>query len=143
MAIVPGKGWCSAALLTNLDEAWLVLGPLAGGDYLRYLYVSMTALAVQNGVIGAVIGPSGEAGAAAYRTGGSLIQRSVGASYGHPHTAFHVAAGVQWRLRVPVGVRGETGSRYVIVYVQSVIEPGTLWVTVGGEVLRFAKAEKD
>lgn len=140
--IAPGKGWCSAALLTNLDEEWIVLGPLAAGDYVRHLDISMTALAAQRGLVGAVLGPSGEASPEAYRTGGSLIQRSVAASYGHPHTAFDVAAGVQWRLRIPVGVRGETGSRYVIVYVMSVNEPGTLWVTVGAEVLRFEKGEK-
>lgn len=142
-AVVPGKGWVSAAG-SQLDFVhYGILGPFAEGDYLRRVTVMITADGACGGRFAATLGPSGEATNAAFVRGMPLIQRSLETWQTIPDLFWYAVAGVPLWFHLPVGIVGSVGSRYVVWFWSASTAEVAKTVLVGAEVLRFGKESRE
>lgn len=141
--MVPGRSWCTVDIQLGTATAYGLLGPLADGDYLRRVAVTIEADAATQGRFAATLGASGEASEGAFRTGVPIIQRSTGVTYNVPHYFFYVVAGVPSWFWIPVGIVGSVGSRYVVFVWNAAGETVNRTIMVSLDVMRLARDRKD
>jgi hypothetical protein len=120
-----------------------LLGPFAAVDVIKEVRVAPMALANGQVYFGFAYGASGQANAASYAAGVSLIQRSnVDDVDGQPFWRVGVAAYRTWELVVPAGFAGTSGARWIVCRVQNVTA-SSMWGLVSAHVVRVVpeKAE--
>lgn len=141
--VVPGRSWCTVVEEDLVvASAYGLLGPFAEGDYLRRVGVMVISDGVTSGRFGARLGISNEATQEAYESGASIIQRSMYSPGGIPEMRWYAVAGVPLWWWIPVGIVGDTGSRYLVFhYSMAGVQHKTMIVST--DVLRFKKGPKE
>jgi len=140
--VVPGKCWTTAITGPGSETYFGVLGPLAEGDYLRRLQITIMANGKGTGRFAASFGPSEQPNQASMSAGVPVIQRSTAAIGGVPAFEFFVVDGVTVNLVIPVGVRSTVGARYLIFYVRAGTADVGYTFIVSLDVLRADKADR-
>lgn len=124
--LVPANGGSFSRSVTSPNREYGIIGPIPALRWLDLIYVSVRAQGVSNAATGFSLGPSPEAGSAAFGAGVSLLSRSEGQIEGiSVHRLLFDAAGGQ-NLTLAVGRRVETGPSYVHVVMD---HSGTFAVT--------------
>jgi hypothetical protein len=138
--VVPGRAWSHFFTVEGNVAAYGVLGPFAGVDYVRFLYLAGSQSTDIDVRFAAAYGPSREETAVALRSGTSIVNRSQADEFdGQPCAEFYSLAGVPWNAQIPCGFRGGTGSQYLTVGVRSSDTEGWLRLLVSAEVWRIER----
>lgn len=137
--VAPGRCWNTCVYWTSPCTEYGLLGPFAEGDYVRRLQVSITSTAADRGRFSSSLGRSAEATAEAHAAGVPLVQRSPYEVNNIPQFGWSVPTGGQFRLWLPLGIRGDVGPRYIVFVVTSMAAATIGSCVVGAEVLRFER----
>lgn len=141
--IVPGRGH-NITLLAGVagTESFGVVGPFVQGDFLRRLFVTVTAVSAGTAALGGAVGAAPEGNAASFRAGSSILDRSPFAIQGRPVFAFNMGTFALLSAVFPLGIPIRSGALFMVLVGQRSGASDTIY-NVGIEVVRVSDVNPD